>query len=425
VISSSQRLAALGWIFLFGFALVSLLFVEAYWFASPTLARGDSRSIESHLERELRDAVGQRRLGSAALLLIQSKKVAAEHVFGIANASTQARVNSGQTLYQLASVSKAVTAWGVMKLVEDGRLGLDVPVMGYLKRWRFPASEAHRDKVTARHLLSHTAGLDDGLGYGGFAPGEAIQTLEDSLTLTKDSTAGPPRAVRVTSEPGKAMSYSGGGYTILQLLIEEVTNRPFADFMQEAVLLPLGMTKSSFDVDAIVAGGRAGDLATSYGHDLQPHPTRRYTAKAAVALYATPQDLGRFARAYLGENPVLSQETLKQMMMPQPGTSGSWGLGQTLFDANAGGGYVVGHDGGTLPATAATVRVNPATGNGVVLMASGGRVSVNSLADDWLFWETGRVPFSARRQVVLDRLAPASVAFVLGSIAIVWWKRRR
>ncbi len=122
-----------------------------------------------------------------------------------------------------------------MRLVEEGRLGLDEPVMRHLKRWRFPGSEAYRDKVTVRHLLSHTAGLDDGLGYGGFLSGEAIQTLEESLSLTKDSTAGQPRGVRVAREPGKYMSYSGGGYTILQLLIEEVTNRPFADFMKETV----------------------------------------------------------------------------------------------------------------------------------------------------------------------------------------------
>jgi len=248
-----------------------------------------------------------------------------------------------------------------MKLVEEGRLSLDEPVLRHLKRWRFPGSEAYRGKVTVRHLLSHTAGLDDGLGYGGFLPGEAIQTLEESLSLTKDSTVGEPRAVRVAREPGKDMSYSGGGYTILQLLIEEVTNRPFADFMKEAVLQPLGMTKASFDLEAIASEGRSQDLATSYDRELKRHPTRRYTATAAVSLYATPQDVAQFARAYSRENPVLSQETLKQMMMPQPGTSGSWGLGQTLFVANEAGDHVVGHDGGTLPAWGAIMRVNPAT----------------------------------------------------------------
>ena len=311
---------------------------------APAVPRGDLAAIENHLVQKLSDAAANKKLGSAALVLVQGDKIAAEHGFGVANAETQAPVKSDQTLYLLASVSKAVTAWGVMKLVEEGTLGLDEPVMRHLKRWRFPGSDAHRDKVTIRHLLSHTAGLDDGLGYGGFLPGEPIQTLEESLTLTKDSTVGEPRGVTVAREPGTGMAYSGGGYTVLQLLIEEVTHRPFADYMKEAVLQPLGMTKASFDLDAIASEGRARDLATSFDTELKPHPHRRYTATAAVSLYATPQDMAQFVLAYTGENPVLRQETLKQMMTPQPGTAATWGLGQTLFVENDAGGHVVGHE---------------------------------------------------------------------------------
>jgi len=417
-----QMLAAMSWILLWALGVVSVVFAEALWFARPAIARGDLTTIENHLVRKLHDATVDRRLGNAALVLVQANRVVAERGFGVANASTQAPVNPDRTLYQLASVSKAVTAWGVMKLVEEGRLGLDEPIVRHLKRWRFPGSEAYRDKVTVRHLLSHTAGLDDGLGYGGFLPGEAIQTLEESLTLTKDTTVGEPRPVRVAREPGKDMSYSGGGYTILQLLIEEVTNRSFADYMKVAVLQPLGMTKASFDLAAIASEGRSQDLATSYDSELKVHPTRRHTATAAVSLYATPRDLAQFVQAYSRENPVLRQETLKEMMMPQPGTSGSWGLGQTLFAANDAGGHVVGHAGGSLPGWGATMRVNPATGNGIVLVVSGGRTPVSRLANDWVYWETGMVPFDARLDIVRKRIIPASVAIVAGAIALVWWK---
>lgn len=414
-------LVTVGLVLLWTLAVMALVFAEAFWFGPSSVPRGDLAAIENHLVHKLSEA----KVGSAALVLVQGGKIAGEHGFGVANAETQAPVKSDQTLYQLASVSKAVTAWGIMKLVEEGKLGLDEPVMRYLKRWRFPGSEAHRDKVTIRHLLSHTAGLDDGLGYGGFLPGEAIQPLEESLTLTRDSTVGEPRAVTVAREPGTAMAYSGGGYTVLQLLIEEITERSFADYMKEAVLQPLGMTKASFDLDAITSEGRAHDLAPSFDRELKPHPARRYTAKAAVSLWATPQDLARFVIAYTGENPVLRQETLKQMMLPQPGTSATWGLGQTLFVANDAGGYVVGHDGGTYPAWGAMIRVNPATGNGMVLMVSGGKGAVNQLPHDWIYWETGRVTFEARRQVMLGRLAPASVAILIGAIVLVLWKWSR
>lgn len=421
-----RMLGTVGLVLLWALAVLAAVLAEALWFAHPAVVRGDLASIENHLVRELGDAAAERRLGSAALVLVRDGKVAAEHGFGVANAETQAPVKTDRTLYRVASVSKAVTAWGVMKLVEEGKLSLDEPVMPRLKRWRFPGSEEYGGRVTVRHLLSHTAGLDDGLGYGGFLPGEKVQTLEESLDLTRDSTVGEPRPVRVAREPGTGMAYGSAGYTILQLLIEEVTGRPFADYMREAVLQPLGMTRSCFDLDALTAEGRAHELATSYDHQLKPQPQRRHTSQAAVSLFATPRDMARFATAYTAvENPVLRQETLKAMLTAQPGTAGTWGLGQTLFVANDAGGHVVGHDGGSPPAWGAMVRVNPATGNGMVLMVSGGRGAVNQLGHDWVYWETGKVTFEARRQTLYGRVVPASAAIVVGAIVLVLWRLSR
>lgn len=406
-------LVTTGLILLWALAVIAVVCVEAFWFPQPAVVRGDLASIENHLVQKLKDAAENKRLGSASLVLIQNGKIAAKHGFGVANAETQTPVKTDRTLYQMASVSKAVAAWGIMKLVEEGKLGLDEPVMRYLKRWRFPGSDEHRDKVTVRHLLSHTAGLDEGSGLRGFLPGERIQTLEEALT-----------SVTVATEPGKNMSYGNGNYAILQLLIEEVTNRPFADYMKEAVLQPLGMTKASFDLDALASEGREQDLAPNFDSGLDPQPRRRYTATAAVALYATSEDMAQFARAFAGENPVLRRETLKQMMIQQEGTSGTWGLGHTLYVENDAGGYVVGHDGGAYPAWGAMVRVNPATGNGFVLMVSGGSGAVNQLGHNWVYWETGKMTFAGRRQIVYDRLLKGAglVAIILGAITIVLWK---
>jgi CubicO group peptidase (beta-lactamase class C family) len=411
-----------GLIMLWTLAVIAAVFAEALWFAEPAVTRGDLASIKQHLVQKLNAATASQKLGSAGLVLVQGGKIAAEHGFGIANVETQASVKTDQTLYLVGSVSKAVTAWGVMKLVEEGKLGLDEPVMRWLKRWRFPGSEAYRDKVTARHLLSHTAGIDDGFGFSGFLPGEPMQTLEESLTFPKDTNRGEAHGVIVAREPGTAMSYSSAGYTVLQLLIEEVTGLRFADYMKEAVLQPLGMTKSSFDLDAIIAEGRAQDSATSFDRDLKPHPQRRYTAQAAVSLRATLRDLAQFVLAYTKANPVLKPETLKQMLTPQLGTGGTWSLGQALYVVSDAGGRVVGHSGGAYPASGAMVRVNPATGNGFVLTGSGGRGAVNQLVHDWVYWETGRITREARLQIVQDRLVPASVAIILGAIVLGLWR---
>jgi CubicO group peptidase (beta-lactamase class C family) len=402
------------WIFL----AIGGIAAAAYW-KGRSVPRGDPSAIENHLSQKLTDAVSDQRLGCGALVLIQNGKIVAERGFGITNVETEMPVSTDQTLFIVASVSKAVTAWGIMKLVEDGKLGLDEPVMTHLKRWRFPGSERYRDKVTVRHLLSHTAGIDDGFGYRGFSPGEPAQTLEESLTLTKDVTSGSPRGVIITREPGTAMSYSGASYTILQLLIEEVTGQTFNSYMKETVLQPLRMTKSAFDLEVISSEGHLQDLAASYDHELRPQPHRFYTAKASVSLHTTPHDLGRFVAAYTEGNPVLKQITLNQMMIAQPGTAGTWGLGHTLFIQGDEGTNVVGHDGGTLPAWGAWIRVNLATGNGAVMMISGGRGGVNQLMHDWVYWETGKVTFNAWRQIVFDWAVMASLVIGVGAIGIV------
>ncbi len=406
----------IGLIILWSILVIAVVLAEVFWFARPAVRPGNLAVIENYLVQKLSHAT-ERELGSAALILIQNGQIAATHQFGIADAETKAPVKLDRTLYQLASVSKLVTAWGVMKLIEDGRLALDKPVSHYLKRWQFPESE-YRDKVTTRHLLSHTAGLDDLFGYAGFLPAEKIQTLEESLTLTRDATSGNPRGVKVSREPGKNWLYSGGGYTVLQLLIEEITHQSFAEF----ILQPLGMEKSNFDWQAIADRGRARDLATSFDERLNISSPRRYTATAAASLYTTPQDMARFVQAYTQQNPVLSQKTLMLMMTPQPGAHQDWGLGHALYVANGADGYVVGHDGANIPALGHTVRINPATGNGLVLMISGNLHLASALGDDWIYWETGKLTVNARLRILGDRLVPAIVGIGLGAIAIVLWK---
>jgi CubicO group peptidase (beta-lactamase class C family) len=300
------------------------------------------------------------------------------------------------SLYQMASVSKWVTSWGVMALVERGAIDLDAPISRYLVRWELPESGFDNDGVTVRRLLSHTAGLTDGLGYRGFEPGQQVQSLVESLSETADPVEGASGIVRVGEKPGSRWMYSGGGYTILQLLIEDVTGESFAGYMQRAVLDPLGMTDSTFAWDE----SRSDRLATSYDEEGNPAPHYRYTALAAASLYSTVDDGVRFLQAHLpgadGEpvgRGVLQPQTLSQMQAPQARKLGRdiWGLGLVLYAGNGRGGYVIGHDGNNRPALNHSWRVDPATGNGVVVMSSGNGGLASRLGGEWTFWETGEV----------------------------------
>lgn len=350
--------------------------------------------------------------GNLSLILIEDGQVS-----GTLNTSIGRPVSS-DTLFQMASVSKWVTAWGVMLLVERRKIELDVPVSRYLKRWQLPPGSYSNDQVTVRTLLSHTAGLGDQLGYCGFAPGIPIQTLEASLTKAADACPLRTGVTRTDNTAG-GWEYSGGGYTILQLLIEDVSGEPFADFMRREVLLPLGMIRSTFRTGA----EGSADLATSFDSDGKVAPDYRFTAAAAASLYSSANDQARFALAHFpgrsGEvagRGVLSPDTLDRMRQPQARLLGAphWGLGVQLFAPSAGAAYIFGHNGGNNPAIVNSVRLDPASGDGIVLLSSGGEGVAHDLIGKW----TALRRSSINAAVVLST-AQSMVMWIGGGTALI------
>lgn len=185
---------------------------EGWW--KQTLApRGDTARFMDAATK----LVNSSNAGNAVFAVIEDGSVHGVHAVSVGEGVD---VN---TVFQTASLSKWITAWGVMALVQEGKLDLDAPVSSYLTRWVLPESKFDNHKVTVRRLLSHTAGLTDGLGYAGFAPDAAVQSLEESLERPADASPGASGTVEVGYEPGSEWRYSGGGYAILQLLIEEVS----------------------------------------------------------------------------------------------------------------------------------------------------------------------------------------------------------
>jgi CubicO group peptidase (beta-lactamase class C family) len=146
-------------------------------------------------------------------------------------------------LFQAASLSKFVTAIAVMRLVQEGRLDLDLGVSAYLTSWRLPErSQAENGGVTLRRLLSMTAGISVP-GYLGYLPGAPLPTLGEILNGSPPANSQP---VTVMTPSGTAYAYSGGGYEIVEAVIQDVTGEPFATAMKTLVLEPAGMTNSLF-----------------------------------------------------------------------------------------------------------------------------------------------------------------------------------
>jgi CubicO group peptidase (beta-lactamase class C family) len=284
---------------------------------------------EAYIEAA-KEKIDEQFVGNFALALINNRTVEKE-IF-----NSKGKTVDRNTVFQVTSLSKWVSAFGVMKLVEQGKLDLDVPISKYLTRWQLPESEFNNDGVTVRRLLSHTAGLTDGLGYSGFEPGVPVQPIEESLTKASDADEGSSGSVHVGIEPGSEFNYSGGGYTLLQLLVEEVSGQSFASYMKETIFEPLNMMHSSYTWE----DSSGFKLAEFYNSDGSEAIHYRYTSLAATSLYTSLSDLEVFFQVFLkGSNneqigrKLLKPKTIKMMREPNAKTMGMdiWGLGTIVY----------------------------------------------------------------------------------------------
>lgn len=323
----------------------------------------------------------------AAVAIIEDGRVILARGFGMADPAKATPVGP-RTLFNIGSTSKSVAAWGAMRFVSEGRLSLDEPVDPRLRRWHLPASRFPVAGVTLRRLLSHTAGLSVD-GYRGWGPDDILPTIEQSLSGQTNGAG----AVALVAEPGAGVAYSGGGYTMMQLLVEETAGKPFADYMRDSVLHPLGMTDSSFTLTPAVLG------QASRAHDElgEETPTPRFVEVAAGGMYSSVEDMACYALASIGSarsDAVLRPDILDMMTAPAPATQGQRGLGYAIQPA--GGGFPdgverVGHDGGNRGwQTFFWVSRTERDGLVVLTNASHGWNISNQLVADWMEWKTGQ-----------------------------------
>lgn len=271
------------------------------------------------------------------------------------------------TMFQAASLSKPVTAWGVMSLVEAGLVDLDASVQHYLTRWRLPSLESEAQGVTVRRLLSHTAGISVP-GYRGLPASRSLPGLEDALSGKAGSAA-----VRLTQPPGKGFCYSGGGYGLLQLLVEEVTGQSFARFMRATVLEPLGMVRSAFGGIPVPE-----DIATPHDWKGNPIDLLQYPIAAAAGLISTAADLARFVAAGVrgpdkapAGRGVLTRGTVRLLLSPQPEAADEWALGYaTQVLAN---GIRIHYHTGSNPGFTAAIAAAAEPGEGLVVLTNSDR----------------------------------------------------
>ncbi|CAA6830082.1 MAG: D-alanyl-D-alanine carboxypeptidase (EC [uncultured Aureispira sp.] len=407
-----KRIALLVFVLLIWTAFVAYGIIDGC-LLKPITAKNTS---EAFIEAA-KTKIEQEFVGNFAMTLIEDGNVSNDFFYSI-----DQPVNE-QSLFPVASISKWITSFGVLKLVEQGVVDLDTPIDHYLTRWQLPESTFDNKKVTIRKLLSHSSGLIDDLGYEGFTINDSLQTIEESLIKAADAPYSEGVAI-VGYEPGSQYMYSGAGYTILQLLIEEVTGQSFQDYMTQAVFEPLGMENSTF----VLSKKPNLSLVDVYKNDRSTRPFNRFTALAAASLFTSTADLSKFLKANVSNNKVLSKATITTMSTPETFINGIgvYGLGPHIYSQNDPNSTIIGHDGSGNNAINTAARIDLSSKDGIIILETGNYNIASSIADEWLFWKAGIADY-----VVIQRNKPYLLKclfigyFVLiGFFVLILWRKR-
>jgi CubicO group peptidase (beta-lactamase class C family) len=329
----------------------------------------------------LADRMKTNHVNGVSVALIKDYKIEWAKGYGWADSAEQRPVTTS-TLFQAGSISKSLNGVGLLKLVQEGKLNLDSDINIYLKSWKFPYDSLSKGKkITIANLLSHTAGLTVH-GFDGYEKGDTIPALIQILNGEKPANN---KAIRSMYESSLRSQYSGGGTTISQLILQDVTGQPYDTYIWNNVLNPMGMSNSFYtqpppaDKENLLATGYYNDGATVKGK------YHIYPEQAAAGLWTNPTDLAKYIietqLSLQGKsNKVLSPETTRLRLTPYIDSSAALGV----FIIKKGTEKYFNHDGSDEGFVAAYFG-SMENGNGAVVMANSDNWSIlseviNSLA---------------------------------------------
>lgn len=327
----------------------------------PAVTQGE-RTLELALDPWLQALA----VPGLSIAVIDDYRIVWTKGYGVTTPGPQGSPITPGTIFQAASIAKPVTALAVMHEVESGRMALDGDINDYLVSWKLPEAELQAgEKVTLGRLLTHTGGITPG-GFAGYDRAGPVPRIVDVLNGVAPATNAP---ARVVSRPGQDVAYSGLGYTLLQLALEDRLHKPFGTILQQTVLTPLGMQDSTFEQqlpEALRVRAALGHLGVGAAVD---GGWRIHPELAAAGLWTTPTDLAKLvidvAKSRRGDQGrLLTSETARQMLTLQ---SDGMGLGFVVRDDGAQGYFA--HSGGNT-GYFAHFEMFAETGQGIVIMTN-------------------------------------------------------
>ena len=398
-----------------------LCFVIFYSCSTPTqVGDGDAAQVienslvaglqikgESKKTYTLAERMAHYNVPGVSIAVVKDGKISWAKGYGIANSQTGSLVDVN-TLFQAGSISKPIAALAALKLAEEGKIELDADVNTYLTSWKVPDSEfTQTEKVTLRRLLTHTAGTTVH-GFPGYHPSMIFPGIETVL-----NGRGNTPAIYVDTTPGTLWRYSGGGYTIMEKVVEDVTDLPLDIYLKQSVLEPLGMEHSTYAQP--LPADRAAEASAAYDSNgtLIDGLWHNYPEQAAAGLWTTPSDLAKYCIEIQSivagkKDGILSQEMVTRMLTKD---KNDWGLGPSL--KNEGNDLIFQHGGKNAGFTNNMVAFAH-TGEAIIIMTNadnGGRLigEIINAASDYYDWGLSNV-----RTIETIKLSPEKLQEFVG-----------
>ncbi|HWA35972.1 MAG TPA: serine hydrolase domain-containing protein [Cyclobacteriaceae bacterium] len=302
--------------------LASLIILGAMVVVSPVFAQ-----LEADLGKAVDKQITENDFSGIVTVTKNGAKLY-EKIAGYADEQTRVPITE-KTRFSLGSIGKFFTGILIMNLIEEEKVNVDDPVNKYLPEWHIP----NGDKIKVSHLLTHTSGLG---GYMGTPEHNALRGGKANIDdLMKIIVSRPLQF----DEPGSKHAYSNSGFIVLGKIIEKIESKSYYEVLQDRILIPLQMDKSTFDIDL----ANANEFAKGYAKDRSGNVTAMkdiIPPSADGGLFTTVGDMLKFDRGVF-ENKIISKKMLSEM---ETGRSSSYGYATMITRLSNGVGY--GHNGG-------------------------------------------------------------------------------
>ena len=347
--------------------------------------------------------------GNGALVLVEEGKlVESYYQTALSDGESTAQTVNENTLFPAASMSKLIAALSIHNLAQQQKIALSAPIESYVTRWRLPSSNYAHEQVTIARLLSHTAGLTDALGFGEYTEQESLPSLVESLNKPRSSSG--EKRIEVGIQPGSEFQYSGGGYLLLELLIEEVTGESYEPWVKRNILQPRGLTRTHFNIIENIENS-----TRFYDGQGQRVATFQYASSAATAMNTSANDL-----VALLQSIIIEPQLINALSTPMATVMGApiWGQGAMLYAPLPDGRFLIGHDGSNDPAINTSIRINPASGDGYIALVSGHKTLASEIGFEWVLWQSGKPDFIFSSRTMTASVVPI-LAGTLGWIFLI------